>query len=440
MNFMLIEFSFGNFRSFKDLTTLSMVAAHIRSADEALDKKENVYAIDAKLKLLKSKALYGANASGKSNLVKALHTFLQIIRHSVKNEEIIPLLVEPFKLNSDWLDHPTFFQLIVKDIQEQVTYRYGFEIKAHKILSEWLFVKKGRENVPYLLREGMSVTVHSAFKEAKKYEQLAQKADSEIFRNNSLFLTAVAALGGTFAKNVINALCDFTLISGLKDPHGKEILQKMLQEKDMKEKILDLLKAADLDIENIELIHNQKDITVIEDSLPEELKLLLQKGNFRQIPKFITEKAILNAKGVKTDTYSDDLENWESEGTKEFLYRAPFLIKTLSSGNTLVIDEFDARLHPNLTKKIVKVFNSNRTNPKGAQLIFVTHDSNLLRDGGLRRDQICFVDKDAFKSSFIRTLVEFKGVRPDTSVEKPYLNGEYGGIPALNRFNHPFEN
>lgn len=425
---MLIEFSFGNFRSFKDLTTLSMVAARIRSKDETLDKKENVYVIDSKLSLLKSKAIHGANASGKSNIVKALVTFLQMIRHSVKNEEIIQQLVEPFKLNRDWSGNPTFFQIVVKNLNDAATYRYGFEIQDQKILSEWLFVKKGRENVPYLRREGMIVSVNPAFKEAKKYEQLSRKEDSEIFRPNSLFLTAVAALGGTFAKNVIKVVCDINVISGLNDPQNKEILQKMLQEQDLKAKILQLLKAAGFDIENIEA---KNDIEEKEDRRLESPP--------KKTPKFTTQKAILDATGRKVAIYSDDLEKWESEGTKEFIYRTPFLIQTLSSGNTLVMDEFDARLHPNLTKKIVSVFNSNETNPKGAQLIFVTHDSNLLRDG-LRRDQICFVDKDKLNASFIRTLVEFKGVRNDTSFEKPYLNGEYGGVPVLNRFNQPFEN
>lgn len=435
---MLIEFSFGNFRSFKELTTLSLVAARIRSKDEALDK-ENVYTVDSKLSLLKSKAIYGLNASGKSNIVKALVTFLQIIRHSVKSEEVISLLVEPFKLNSDWLDKPTFFQIVVKNIKDGVTYRYGFEIKNNQILSEWLFVKKSRESIPYFTREGMIVEVNRSFKEAKKYEQLSRKEDSEIFRNNSLFLTAVAALGGSFSKNVINSIVDFTVISGLNDPRSKAILQKMLQEEGMKEKILQLLKAADFDIDNIEPINSKNDSEDIEDAMPEELKTLIQHGIIKKIPKFTTQKAVLDAEGIKTDTHSDDLEKWESEGTKEFLYKAPFLLQTLSEGSTLVIDEFDARLHPNLTKKIVSVFNSNKTNPKGAQLIFVTHDSNLLSDG-LRRDQICFVDKDKFKSSFIRTLVEYKGVRNDASFEKAYLNGEYGAIPLLNRFNQIFEN
>ena len=173
--------------------------------------------------------------------------------------------------------------------------------------------------------------------------------------------------------------------------------------------------------------------------MSEELKTLIQQGKIKKAPSFLTERAVLDDKGLKVTTHSAPLEEWESEGTKEFIRRAPFLLQTLSEGGTLVIDEFDSRLHPNLTKKIVQIFNSSRTNTKGAQLIFATHDTNLLRDS-LRRDQICFVDKDKFKSSFIHTLVEFKGVRNDASFEKAYLNGEYGAVPFLNRFEQIFEN
>jgi uncharacterized protein len=436
---MLLEFSFANFRSFKEMTTLSMVAARISSRYEELDV-ENVHVIDAKLKLLKSKAIYGQNASGKSNLIKALVTFLRVIRHSVKSEDVINHLVQPFKLTSEWSEVPTFFQIIVSDVKDGTIYRYGFEVKDNKILSEWLFAKSGREEVPYFTREKMDIEVKNRFKEAKKFEQLTLKNDNEIFRDNSLFLTAVAAMGGTFAKNVISVIGDFTIISGLNDPHSKDVLSKMLQNQDAKNSILKLVRAADFDIENIEPILSQGESEDIDDEdMPEELKTLIQQGKIKKAPSFLTERAVLDANGIKVNTHSASLEEWESEGTKEFIRRAPFLLQTLSEGGTLVIDEFDSRLHPNLTKKIVSIFNSNRTNAKGAQLIFATHDTNLLRDG-LRRDQICFVDKDKLKSSFIHTLVEFKGVRNDASFEKAYLNGEYGAVPFLNRFEQIFEN
>jgi uncharacterized protein len=436
---MLIEFNFGNFRSFRDLTTLSMVAAKISSKYEELDK-ENVQFLDSKLSLLKSKAIYGQNASGKSNIVKAMVAFLRIIRDSVKSEDVITKLVEPFRLNKESMTEPTFFQIVFRPINDASIYRYGFEIQDNKILTEWLFVKTGREEVPYFTRDGMVVEVRNRFKEAKKFEGLSLKNDNEIFRNNSLFLTAVAAMGGAFSKNIINALGSITVTSGLDDPRIKVVLKVMLQDKAMKEAILRLVRAADFDIENIESLQSQIEDDVLEDDMPDELKTLLKDGRLKKMPAFLTERAIFNADGEKMDSLLNNFEEWESEGTKKFFYLSPFLLRTLNEGSTLVIDEFDARLHPNLTKKIVSVFNSNKTNPKGAQLIFVTHDSNLLSANLLRRDQICFVDKDKLGVSSLHTLVEYKGVRNDASFEKNYLNGEYGAIPFLNRFEQIFEN
>ena len=436
---MLIEFAFGNFRSFKDLTTLSMVAARISSKYDELDT-ENVQFIDTKLSLLKSKAIYGQNASGKSNIVKALVTFLRIVRHSVISEEVISKLVEPFKLNKEGIKEPTFFQIIFRTATDATIYRYGFEIQDSKVLSEWLFAKTGREEVPYFTREGMVVEVKNRFKEAKKFEKLSLNNDSEIFRNNSLFLTSVAAMGGIFAKIVINAIGNITVTSGLNDTRIKEVLKEMLENKATKDAILNLVRAADFDIENIGPRPSKSEEVTSDEDIPDELTAIFETGKLKKMPSFMTQRTIFDTNGAKIDSITPDFEEWESEGTKKFLFLSPFLLNTLNTGNTLVIDEFDARLHPNLTKKIVQIFNSIRTNPKGAQLIFVTHDSNLLNANVLRRDQICFVDKDKLGVSSLRTLVEFKGVRNDASFEKAYLNGEYGAVPFLNRFEQIFEN
>lgn len=435
---MLIEFSFSNFRSFKGLTTLSMVAANISSKYEELDT-QNVFSVDAKLNLLKSKAIYGQNASGKSNIVRALVAFLRIVRHSVKSEEIIAGMMEPFRLNQAMIDEPSFFQIVFRLHGEATIYRYGFEVKNNKVVSEWLFGKAGREGGPYFTREGMEVNVHSRFREAKKFEGLTRSGDNEIFRDNSLFLTAVAAMGGTFAKNIIDAIGEITVVSGLEDPRIRGALQEILQDRSAKDSILELMRAADFDIENIEPLSSEEENHTPPDDMPDELKELFRQGRIRKTPDFITQRTVFNSSGEKVNTLSASFEEWESEGTKKLFHLSPFLLQSLKDGDTLVIDEFDARLHPLLTKKIVQLFNSNETNPRGAQLIFVTHDTNLLKANLLRRDQICFVDKDKFGVSSLRTLVEYKGVRNDASYDKDYLGGKYEAVPFLNRLDQIFE-
>ena len=435
---MLIEFSFSNFRSFKDLTTLSMVAANIASKDKELDS-QNVFPVDSKLNLLKSKAIYGKNASGKSNISRALAAFLNIVRYSVKNDDILIKTIEPFRLNSTTPDEPSFFQIIFQISGEASIYRYGFEVKGNKVISEWLFGKNGREGGPYFTREGMEVNVHNRFREAKKFEGLTRSGDNEIFRDNSLFLVAVSAMGGMVAKRIVDAMSEVAVVSGLEDPRIKGTLQKILQDKSTRESILELVRAADIDIEDIEPLDLDESQQVLPEDMPDELKELVRQGRIIKSPDFITKRSVFNSNGERVSTLSSSFEEWESEGTKKILQLSPFLLRTLTRGSTLVIDEFDARLHPLLAQKIIQLFNSKEANPKGAQLIFVTHDTNFLKSSLLRRDQVCFVDKDEFGVSTLRTLVEYKGVRNDASYDKDYLGGKYGAVPFLNRLNHIFE-
>ena len=135
-----------------------------------------------------------------------------------------------------------------------------------------------------------------------------------------------------------------------------------------------------------------------------------------------------------------DLDAHESEGTLKLYELSPFIYKALEQGTALIIDEFDARLHPRISKKIIEIFNDPRTNPKNAQLLVVTHDTNLLSANLFRRDQILFVEKDKYGASHLYSLAEFKGVRNDASFESNYLMGRYGAVPFLNNLNSVFAN
>lgn len=425
---MLIDFSFGNFRSFKDLQTLSMVAANITSRYEEVDR-ENVATVSDKLKLLKSKAIYGANASGKSNIVKALFTFLAIARRSVRNDDILKTLIEPFALSTETENQPTYFQVIFRS--EGVTWRYGFEVTPALIVTEWLFGNSLRKEVPYFIREGMEIRVNQgAFREAKKFEGLSKTGDSEIFRQNSLFLGSVAALGGQTAKKVQDAMGRINVISGLNDPFLQEHIRERMQFPEEKAKILALLRAADFGIEDVNAAEINEEQTL--SQIPEELKELYKQGKMRIPPTFISKRIKYDAANRRSGEVSRDFDEWESEGTRKYFALSPLLLQTLEEGNILIVDEFDARLHPHLTRKIVSLFNSSVTNSRNAQLIFVTHDEGLMKASLLRRDQICLVEKDKFGASVITTLVEFKGLRNDASFDKDYMSGRFGAIPFLN--------
>ena len=438
---MLIEFSVANFRSFKDLQTLSMSAASITSKKEyRIVDEENVAIVSEKNKLLKSKAIYGANASGKSNIVKAILAFIAIVSRSVKDENILIKAVEPFGLSIETDPLPTYFQLIF--IHNDVQYRYGFEIRQGLIISEWLFGVPKRVEVRYFTREDMKVEVNErVFREAKKFENLTQRGDSEIFRSNSLFLTSVAALGGSFANGIAKFVSQIGILSGLFDSNIRNLIKEIVSDsKDETEKkrILDFLKDADVGIEDFGVLEQTDE--ELSDKLPDELRDLFKSGKFIFPASFYSKRNKYDEKQVKIADVTSNFDNWESEGTKKLFYLSPLLMGTLDEGRILVIDEFDARLHPRLTRKIVSLFNSTITNPYNAQLIFVTHDTGLLKADLLRRDQICFVEKDRFGVSSLKTLVEFKGVRNDASFEKDYLEGKYGAVPFLGDFRTVFEN
>jgi len=416
---MLIEFSTANFKSFKTMQTLSMRAANILSKDKEMDTN-NVRQLNDKIRTLTSKAIYGANASGKSNLVKAFLAFITIVGNSVKDENILKRWVRRYELDFEAETQPTFFQMIFALENEEnkpIVYRYGFEVFNNQIISEWLFGVPKRVEVPYFIREEMKITVNErVFREAKKFEDLTKQGDNEIFRNNSLFVSAVSSMGGRFSKNVIKSITGINILSGIDDPMINEFASEKLETPNEKQEILELLKAADFGIEDIGKLKTDDEIG------SEEF--------YTKRSKYVENK--------KVTEIVVDFDEWESQGTKKFFFMSPLLIGALKEGRTLIIDEFDARLHPLLTRKIVSLFNSTLTNKTGAQLIFVTHDTNFLKSTLLRRDQICFIEKNNFGSSTIKTLVEFKGIRNDATFDKEYIQGKYGAVPFLNEMDKKF--
>ena len=422
---MIEEFSFGNFWSFKDMQTLNMSAAKIKSKNTQLDKM-NVIPIGDDLNLLKSKAIYGANASGKSNVIKALGVFIRIINTSVKDESVLGI-IDPFMLSTETDDKPTFFQLIFRI--DGIRYRYGFEADDKSIKSEWLFSTPNQREQPLFIRDkNQLIEINQThFQEGQKSIDLAgSEGDGQIFRNNSLFLTSLASFGfGKKSKRVIEAISSISIINGLGHQGMYNYAGDSLNDLKKKRFILDFLKKGDLGIEDIYTMDmNSLDLSedLVNDSkkdLKKEKLIVSSRTRFDHNHQ-VTGKSHLSF-GIQ-----------ESEGTLKMFELSPFIYKALNEGTPLIIDEFDARFHPLLTKKIVELFNSKVN--QGAQLIFTTHDTNLLSADILRRDQIDFVEKDQHSASHLYTLVEIKGVRNDASFEKDYIQGKYGAIPFLGDF------
>lgn len=425
------EFSFGNFKSFKDIQTLNLSAAKIKSKKENIDI-DNVIEGDNRegISFLKSKAIYGANASGKSNIVKAFVSFIRIVRTSVKDEKVLNF-IESFRLSTETENEPSFFQIIFwhKDIK----YRYGFEADNENITSEWLYGKPKDRELPFFIRDNQEIIEldKTNYSEGNKLLRLLDDGsdENEIFRNNSLFLSTLATFGfGKLSKQLIDGFASIFVISGLGHQGMYSYAGDSLNDDKKKQYILDFLKYGDIGIEDVSAIE------ISSDDLPADVDEEIRK-NFDSKKKrklLISTRKKFNENLVSNDTESFPFGDHESEGTKKLFELSPFIYEALKNNRPILIDEFDARFHPLLTRKILELFNSSENT--GSQLIFTTHDTNLLSSDLLRRDQIEFVEKDKYGASHLYSLVQFKGIRNTASFEKDYIEGKYGAIPFLGDF------
>lgn len=431
---MLIEFTVGNYRSFKDKMTLSMLAANISSRPEELDT-QNMFKAGRGHTLLKSAAIYGANASGKSNLVKALQFFrIFVLTSSRESQATEHIPVEAFRLNTETAGQPSFFEAVF--LIEDNQYRYGFAVTDERVIAEWLWqLGKAREKRLFE-RDAQKIEVTTSnFKEGK--------ALAERTRPNALFLSVVAQFNGSIATSILRWLTRLVVNTGVDD--RIELLQAIntFEESAYRPEIEQLLRRFDIGIEGFAVEHLP---LAMPKNLPKELTQLIENMQASANP---TQQSIqtfhsrYNAQGKVEDQIAFDLQEHESAGTQRLFALAAPLLRTLRNGTILVVDEFDARVHPNLVVELIRLFNSSTTNPNGAQLIFTTHNTNLLSASLFRRDQIWFAEKTRRGASDLYSLVEYrtpdgKIIRNDASFEKDYILGRYGAIPFIGSIDELF--
>lgn len=418
---MLVKFKVKNFKSFKDLTEFSMESTKLKNL-----KESNTFDIN-NISLLKSAVVYGANASGKSSLLDAMEQMKQIVKNSVSIEKTKKYFHQSFFLNVNTEMKETFFEkeFIIKEI----LYRYGFEIaKDSTIIKEWLYQKKLQPNARETRlfdRNLQSIELGPLFKEGKLIEDKT--------RGNALFLSVVAQFNGEISERILDWFEKFNILSSIKNEVFKHYSFSKLEDEAFKNKIVKFIKSADLNIYDI----SKKNITF------DELKK--DNNELEKLPEFVLNE--LKEKGLSTiETmhmqYNEDNSfnqfksfdlSFESDGTQKLLALAAPILETLTDGTVLIIDELDNSMHTELVKAIVKLFNSKESNTNNAQLIFTTHDTNLLSQELFRRDQIWFVNKNIYGASELYSLVEYgKGTaRNDLILEKNYLDGKFGAKPYI---------
>ncbi|MFA6715438.1 MAG: ATP-binding protein [Victivallaceae bacterium] len=412
---MLISFSYENFRSFKDEKTLNMTAASISECPE------NVFVASGQ-KLLKSAAIYGANASGKSNLVLAMKRMRAVVMFSSRESYAKKLLpVKSFQLSDSVADKAS--KLEVCFIADGVQYRYGFEATEKKIVTEWLLHCRKTKDVPLFFRENDEIEVYKDFGDAEKLKKFT--------RDSALFLSVCAQFNIATALTIQEWFEQFNFISGEYDRRYRGYTERLLlNDGKKKQAIINLMRQADLAIRDINIEHRDVDIGDLPQKMPQKLKESIVEDGIDDIS---SKHNIYDDKGNVIDDKFVDFDEWESAGTKKFFNLAGVVVECLAEGEILVIDELDARLHPLLVVQIIKLFNSEITNPNNAQLIFTTHNTHLLSLDLLRRDQIWFAEKDRCEATDLYSLVEYteegKKIRKDASFERDYIRGRYGAIP-----------
>ncbi len=419
---MLVNFRVENFKSYKDLKEFSMEATKLKNL-----KESNTFDIN-NISLLKSAVIYGANASGKSSLLDAIRAMKSILKNSILPKKAKQYNSKAFLFNLETEKKETFFEM--EFIIDNIIYRYGFKIAIDAtIIKEWLYQKKlqpkARESRLFERIE-QNITFGTLFKEGKALT----KIDKEF-----LFLSMVANFdkNGLISKKILDWFNQLIIISNSKSDSFLADSFEKLDNKPLKKKIIDLIKGVDIGISDI----SKKEISF------EELKK--DNPNIESLPSFIIEdmkkKGLLSVETKHIQYTYDNRYNGlktldlssESDGTQKLLALSAPIIEALTDGKILIIDELDSSLHTELVKAIVMLFNSEETNPNNAQLIFTTHDTNLLNQKFFRRDQIWFTEKDIYGVTDLYSLVEYgKGkTRDDLELAKNYLKGKFGAVPHI---------
>ena len=420
---MLIRFRARNFRSLKEEQELSLVATSLKDSPEAVTQVEGV-----NLGLLRVAAIYGANASGKTNVVKALDYMRTAVRGSQTDWlPEAPIFRDPFLLDPESKDNSSSFEVDL--LLDGVRFGYGFTLNDREILQEWLDAYPQGRRQMWFKREA------SAFTFGKKLVG-DNRVIEHLTRPNSLFLSAAAQNNHEALLPLYRWFAErLTYVPGQRF-FLHALTAKMCQKESFKSSLQNVLNAADLGIVGIGV--GEEDAFALQPGTAARFRADMEKsmGALRRAFAGLQEGGELK-KPVLALTHKSSIqagvtlgEHNESGGTLSFLGLLGPGLRAIESGGTVCVDELDASLHPLLALKVVSLFNDPKINPRSAQIIFTTHDTNILGKGSLRRDQIWFTEKDAEGGTHLYPLTDFRP-RKNENLERGYLQGRYGAVPFI---------
>lgn len=400
---MLITFKYKNFKSFKNENILDLEATTLKEHEYNVVKMKNV-------NLLTMAAIYGANASGKSNVLQAfeyMKNMILINNDSMEYSQIKEENIYSFMMNK----YPISLEVEILSKDGKI-YKYGFESLNDKIKSEWMYEKKINKFYTIFERKENSVSMKSNNKN-NRYDNLDDKTlflsiYSKIDRKNSDFNNVYQWFIDTDYLNLDNTKIENFI--------NNTISTKILNDSNYKAELQNFISALDLGIEEIKTIpESMNDLPKSNGVVKIELLYRVENNKIKSLPLEL-----------------------ESDGTRKMIYLFDYLIAALKKGMTLFIDDLDTKLHPLLTRYIINLFHNKEINISNAQLIYTTHDVTNLNKETFRRDEIWFTEKDNSGVSEIYSLSDYKidnvKIRNDATFNKDYLTGRYGAIPELKQF------
>ena len=424
---MLLEFRVANYRSIGEEQLMSLIP---NTAQD--DYRENIIDVGSH-QALNVCAVYGNNGSGKSNLLAAMAMFDKMVHISARTSSTTDLPYDPFLLRAGYEQMPTKFEITF--VADKARYKYGIEYFQNNISKEWLYKKgKGRELLLFG-REDDIIEPTTSFKANKTVLDAAIEAT----RPNGLFLSTCDILNIAEAKIIMNWFGAFNNLNGI-DTEPQEIRTvQMWDNMEMREAINDYMISLNLGIVGLNVSKKNFDERDLPDGLNEGMRTnLINKLKNAQGYSVVTMHQTYDSTGgIAKSQRPWKLDERESEGTIKAFHLSGPIVSALKNGGVLVIDEIEAKMHPIITLNTINLFLDKNTNPNNAQLIFATHDTNLLTYSRLRRDQILFTEKNEWESTELYSLSGIiypdgnQKERPDTNKEKRYLEGRYGAIPYL---------
>ena len=409
---MLIRFSFKNFKSFKNENCLDMEATSLKEHEYNVAKIDNG-------EYLKVSAIYGANASGKTNVLQAFDYMkkrILVSDDSKKNSPIDEENIYSFMINNA----PIALEVEILAKNNKI-YKYGFEVLKDKIISEWLFEKRVNKFYSIFERENNNVSM-----KPNKISELVNIDERTLFLN---IYSKIDRTNEDFS-NVYDWFVNSTYLD-LGNPNFERFINnrvslKILSDENYKKELLKFIKTFDSGIEGIKTTPDSIEAVKSNNGIIDiEVIHKGENGELKALPFYL-----------------------ESNGTRKMFHLFDFFMDALKNGMVLFVDELDAKLHPLLTRYIINLFHNSDTNKGNGQLIYSTHDTVNLNKETFRRDEIWFAEKDKDGISEIYALSDYileddknagKKVRNDATYNKDYLTGRYGAIPVLEEFDINYE-